>query len=236
MTVTRIWQQRALRCSSTATGNASGSHHDYLATREQKAIPEVGNLMWQVLVTAIGSLVVIAGIVILFYTIHRKKDETHATIKILNIEISGGDATVTMIVGSTESDSPQPEVVRITSPADGQKVVGLDGVLVEETADKAHDRRLWMFDHADNDQYYVVNSSPLAVIDGHWSFFDRQVGSATADDDGHTFVLMVVTADDSCQEELQRKKPNNEGDIAFSSLPTGCTPGPAVNVVKVAHS
>ncbi len=231
--------------------------------------------MWQIVVTTIGSLVISAGIVILFRTILHKKDETHTTIKILNMEISGGGATVTMIVGaililvahawtlvdtaseissptstaptttptrrsmdssSIEPGLPQPEVVRITSPANGQKVVGLEGVLVEGTASKADDRHLWIFDHADNDQYYLITSSPLAVIDGHWSFFDSQVGSATPEDDGHTFVLMVITANDSCKEELKQKKPNNEGDIVFSNLPNGCTPGPTVNVVKVAHS
>jgi hypothetical protein len=122
--------------------------------------------------------------------------------------------------------------ITITTPTNGQQVVGAQGVTLTGTADNADDRKLWVLDHADNDKYYLVSPAPLAVINGRWSFADRHIGSESSEDDGNTFVLTVVSADETCQDAFKKAKPNNENDIVFSTLPVGCKEEAKVGVVK----
>ncbi|MCU1685182.1 MAG: hypothetical protein JWQ81_5921 [Amycolatopsis sp.] len=130
------------------------------------------------------------------------------------------------------SPTPQVTQVAITSPTTGQKVIGKSGVLLEGTAGEADDRQLWLFDHADDNLYYLISNAPLTVTNGRWSAQDPQVGSTTSEDDGHTFVLLLAQADARCNGTLGSAVPNASGDIVFPHLPEGCSQVASVNVVK----
>lgn len=132
----------------------------------------------------------------------------------------------------TSSPEPAPASVVITTPVAGQKVTGKSGVRVQGSAPDTDDRKLWLFDHADDNKYYLVSSSPLTVAHGQWMIQDPQVGSATPEDDGHIFVLTLARANDVCATTLLNAKSNPEGDVVFDHLPEGCVEAAHVDIVK----
>ncbi|MEC3979041.1 hypothetical protein [Amycolatopsis sp. H20-H5] len=174
--------------------------------------------------TLLGGLVMLAGIMWL-PDAENPKESPFTSTAIAPPTPSSSGVSIT-------APPPSATQVVIESPTAGQKVVGKSGVLLEGTAGGSDDRKLWLFDHANDDQYYLISSAPLTVTGGRWMVQDPQVGSTTSADDGHTFVLLLARADGRCAAKLAAATPNASGDIVFPRLPDGCDNVAWVNVVK----
>jgi hypothetical protein len=126
-------------------------------------------------------------------------------------------------------------VVKITSPSDGQQVIGHEGVWLRGIAGELGSNHLRIFDHADNGLYYLIDNGPLSVSNKQWSFFDPQIGSGTPGDVGHTFVLVAAVSNATCDQSLAASQPDVQGDVSFTKLPDGCAEASNVRVIKKAQ-
>lgn len=128
---------------------------------------------------------------------------------------------------------PRPQIV-IKSPKEGQGISGSAGVLVAGTAVGLGRSDLWLFDTQLTDPtLYRANEQPIEVTsDGKWAYQDQPIGDLGSVDVGQRYILVVVVASPSCSETVKTKAPNSEGDVVFSSLPSGCSEVGRRSVVK----
>jgi hypothetical protein len=114
----------------------------------------------------------------------------------------------------------------ITSPGAGQSETGGNNehILVKGTACGMNGKTGWLFWRDTDGTYYLeyYNNPPIPTItsDGSWSYTVEDLGNPG--DKDQQYGIIVVLASPACTNELERAKPDSNGDIKFKILPSGC--------------
>jgi hypothetical protein len=123
--------------------------------------------------------------------------------------------------------------VTITSPADQAKVNGRAGVLVHGRSGDLGGDVLRIFVYAPDGRFYLTDNGPVQSRDGQWSSSIQQIGDGTRDI-GRFFKITAVRADATCQDTIQGRSRDVNGNIAFLAVPPGCAVADEVAVLKTA--
>lgn len=87
----------------------------------------------------------------------------------------------------------------------------------------------WLFDlDPENGHFYRAPETPY-VTGGTYTFDDSPIGDDG--DDGKSYFVVLVAADEACNKTLVDTKPNSDGDYVFNQLPQGCTEVQRVELV-----
>lgn len=140
-------------------------------------------------------------------------------------------SSATVSPSARKSGSACTRKLRITSPADGMKVSGVQGVLIKGQACGLVNDDGWLFDFDYHDHYYHEDYSqspgPIILGDGSWSFQDQPVGSKG---DRHVpYSVTLVLANQQCNAALLAARPVG-GDYRFRMFPHGCQVADSRNV------
>ncbi|MCO6009443.1 hypothetical protein NE236_31180 [Actinoallomurus purpureus] len=123
--------------------------------------------------------------------------------------------------------------VTITAPPDQAKVNGRAGVLVHGRVGDLRGDVLRIFVYAPDGRFYLTDNGPVQSRDGQWSSPIQQIGDGTRDI-GRFFKITAVRADATCQDTIQGRSPDVNGNIAFLAVPPGCAVADEVAVLKTA--
>jgi hypothetical protein len=138
-------------------------------------------------------------------------------------------------------NNPCPQILTITSPSAGQHVDGAQGVEVTGKSCSMGESTGWLFDYDTNDEHYYMdypvnspdNAAPIIVSNGGWSYDDAPIGSPG--DRDQTYGITVVLASSTCTKKLESAKPDAQGDIRYTSFPSGCMVETTVDVEVTYH-
>jgi hypothetical protein len=133
---------------------------------------------------------------------------------------------------SAPTPRPTP-AVEITSPADQTKVNGRAGLLVRGHSGDLTGEALRLFVYAPDGRYYLTDNGPVPIRNGAWSSWIQQIGEGTRDI-GSFFKITAVRADATCQDTIQGRSRDVNGNIAFLAVPPGCAIADTVDVLKTA--
>ncbi|GAA4639382.1 hypothetical protein GCM10023196_100770 [Actinoallomurus vinaceus] len=125
--------------------------------------------------------------------------------------------------------------VTITSPPDQAKVNGRAGLLVHGRVGDLRGDVLRIFVYAPDGRFYLTDDGPVPIRDGQWSSSIQQIGDGTRDI-GRFFQITAVRADAACQDTIQGRTRDVNGNIAFLAVPPGCSIADRVAVLKTAWS
>jgi hypothetical protein len=137
---------------------------------------------------------------------------------------------------SRPASSPTPTAapaVTITSPPDQAKVNGRAGVLVHGRVGDLRGDVLRIFVYAPDGRFYLTDDGPVRAQGGQWSSSIQQIGDGTRDV-GRSFKITAIRADAACQDTIQGRTRDVNGNIAFLAVPPGCSIADAVAVLKTA--
>ncbi|MEV0408689.1 hypothetical protein [Actinoallomurus sp. NPDC050550] len=123
--------------------------------------------------------------------------------------------------------------VTITSPPDQAKVNGRAGVLVHGRVGDLRGDVLRIFVYAPDGRFYLTDDGPVRAQGGRWSSSIQQIGDGTRDI-GRFFKITAIRADAACQDTIQGRTRDVNGNIAFLEVPPGCSIADAVAVLKTA--
>jgi hypothetical protein len=132
---------------------------------------------------------------------------------------------------ASTSPAPARQEVSIDAPREMTKVNGKDGIVVRGRAGDLDGSVLRLFVLAYNGLYYLIDNGPVIAPNREWRFLLKPIGDGKRDI-GRVFTVFVATVDSSCRDLLDRSRRDRTGNIAFTTLPPGCTAKDKVNVLK----
>jgi hypothetical protein len=151
------------------------------------------------------------------------------------ITAAGGVAVALIQTQPWHHDNPCTNNFTITSPINGQLEVSgkNEHIIVKGTACDMSGNTGWLFWRDTDGTYYLefYNTPPVPTISGDGGWADTITDLGNPGDNDQEYGIAVVLASPTCTSELERAKPDANGDIAFRTLPSGCQIEDNVDVI-----
>jgi hypothetical protein len=155
-----------------------------------------------------------------------KKIEIASAITVAAIAALGATGAALVNTQPWHHENSCTNNLTITSPSAGQAETGGNNehILVKGAACDMNGKTGWLFWQDTDGTYYLeyFNNPPVPTVtsDGYWSYTIKDLGNPG--DKNQQYGIAVVLASPLCTNELERAKPDSNGDIGFKVLPSGC--------------
>jgi hypothetical protein len=147
----------------------------------------------------------------------------------------GGVAVALIDTQPWHHDNPCVNNLTVTSPSNGQSESSgkNEHIVVKGTACDMSGETGWLFWRDTDGTYYLefYNNPPVPTITGNGGWADTITDLGNPGDNDQEYGIDVVLASPTCTSELERAKPDSNGDIKFLTLPSGCQIEDNVDVI-----